>query len=98
MEIVDILKNFLSSEQSETLIPIINALRQNSFNLKKTFQSLTPEMLAPLARAIAQSGFNSAGKTAPARDKSQGATAVANVADKEIVYALNRYVSANSAI
>ena len=91
MDIMNLLKNFLSNGNAQALLPVLNLLRENSFDIKRTLNSLTPETLAPIIQSFAPI---SNPREKPDNAYFNGVAPIANVADKEIVYALNRYVNA----
>ena len=93
MDIVDVLKNLIPNINAGGLVPIINLLRENSFDLKRTAQTLTPEKLAPIIESFSINAAKSAAKT---NTHANGLAPIANVADKEIIYTLNRYLSTES--
>ncbi len=91
MEILQFLTAFFQNNQNlKLIIPIINVLRENNFDIKRALSSLTPEMIKPIIEQFSvvmnstPQGFN---------QKSQGLTPISNIADKDIVYSLNRYLS-----
>ena len=91
MEILQFLTAFFQNNQNLKLIaPIIEILRNNHFDIKKALSSLTPEMIKPIIEQFsvvmnsAPQGFN---------ERSQGLTPISNIADKDIVYCLNKYLS-----
>ena len=90
MEIPDILKNFLSNNNLSALIPVIKLLGENSFDIKKTINSITPETLIKAGEQLLK---NNAPQTSYETEKN-GVSPIANIADKDIVYTLNRYISA----
>ncbi|MBO4252058.1 MAG: hypothetical protein J5911_05315 [Clostridia bacterium] len=90
MEISDIIKNFISNNDISALKPIFDLLRENSFDLKKTLGSITPETLMRLSGDLLKSGA----KTAAFNAEKNGVSPIANIADKDIVYVLNRYINA----
>lgn len=94
MDIADIIKNLFSGKCAETVLPIINFLRENSFDLKKAAQNLTPEKIIPVVQAFASAKSAAEEKSAPYASQKGGALTIANIADKEIVYCLNRYLNA----
>lgn len=94
MDITEIIKNLFSGTNAETVLPIINLLRENSFDLKKVAQNLTPEKIIPVVQAFAAAKNASDEKNAPFQAEKGGVLTIANIADKEIVYCLNRYLSA----
>ncbi len=91
MEILQFLINLLNNNQNfGALAPVINALKENSFDIKKTLSSINPEILAPLIKGF----FESANKN-PTDSVGQyyyGLEPIKNVADKDIVYTLNKYL------
>lgn len=98
MDIVGLIKNFLSNENVEAIVPIIELLRDNGFDLKRTLTSLTPEKLASVFEKLFQTGVNSGVNNGNVNKpfNAGGVTPIAQVADSEIVYALNRYIGAPS--
>ena len=95
MDIIRLLKNLLSNESVEALVPILELLRDNGFDLKRTINNISPEKLAPvIEKLFLKNTYGGNGFTAEA--KTGGVTPIAQVADSEIVYALNRYIGASS--
>lgn len=91
MELLQFLTTFFKNNQNLKLIaPLIEILRDNNFDIKKALSSLTPEMIKPIIEQFsvvmnsAPNGFE---------QKNQGLTPISNIADKDIVYSLNRYLS-----
>lgn len=95
MDISTWLKNLLSSGNLQTLLPILNLLRENSFDVKKALNNLTPETLAPIIKALSENNRPTATQSSFTAEP-VGVTPIANVADKEIVYILNRYLSSET--
>ena len=91
MEILDIIKNLASNGGLSALIPVINALKDNSFDLQKTLNNIAPETLAKLGGELIKSAESSQTFN---EVKKNGVSPIANIADKDIVYTLNRYISA----
>lgn len=92
MDIMSMLQNLLSDTNAKDFAPVINLLRENSFDIKRTLNALSPETLAPILKTLFMKNADSGGKES-AFSENVGVTAIANVADKEIVYSLNRYLS-----
>ena len=91
MEILQFLTSFFQNNQNLKLIaPIIEILRNNDFDIKRALSSLTPEMIKPIIEQ-----FSAVMNSAPQNfnQTSQGLTPISNIADKDIVYSLNRYLS-----
>ena len=90
MEILHILLSFLLKEfGGEQLQPLLNAFKDNDFNLKTVLSCLTPEMLAPVFQAFISNKQNPC--TESNSVQGQGLLAIADVADKDIIYTLNKY-------
>ena len=91
MEILQFLTAFFKNNQNLKLIaPIIEILKNNNFDIKKALSSLTPEMIKPIIEQFSAI-MNSAPNTF--YEKGQGLTPISNIADKDIVYSLNKYLS-----
>ena len=73
-----------------TLSPIIEHLRQNSFDIKKVLASLDPEMLKPIIEEFIKSINN---RPAQSAERIDGLQPISNIADRDIVFALNRYLA-----
>ena len=87
MEILKMLSDMLSGNNAEPLFALLNALKNNSFNVKEALKNISPESLAPLFKSFSEAAKSET--TSPLN----GVTPIANIADREIVYALNRYLS-----
>ena len=95
MEIIKFLLSFFLEEYGgEKLAPVINALKENSFDIKKTLKNLDPEVAAPILKDLLGGGlkemFNGGDKGFNA-GKTYGLEPISEIADKEIVYTLNKY-------
>ncbi len=91
MDLLQILSEFLGKNTGAgAWKPVFDLLKENSFDIRRTLSSLTPEKAAPIIKAFLSSrpepGKNSG--AAPA----YGTAPISNIADKDIVYALNRYM------
>ena len=92
MEILQFLLNLLNGNSNlGVLAPIINLLKENSFDIKKTLNSLSPDTLAPIIKEFMSAQNNI--RPTETVGRSEGLTPIANVADKDIVYTLNKYLS-----
>ncbi len=96
MDIVTWLKNLSSSGNLQAILPVINLLRENAFDLKRVMANLSPETLAPIIKAFTENG-ETVSTPVSFTAEPVGVTPIANVADKEIVYILNRYLSSETA-
>jgi len=70
--------------------PIIELLRQNSFDIKKVLASLNPEMLKPIIEEFMKNINN---RPAQSAERTDGLKPISNIADKDIIYVLNKYLS-----
>ena len=92
MEILQFILDFLAKQGGEsTLSRIIKLLKDNSFDLKKVLRELKPETVAPIIKQFLNSA-PAAKVSASATQKSYGIAPIARVADKDIVYTLNKYL------
>lgn len=93
MEILQLLLSFLLKEYGgEKLAPVINSLKSGGFNLQSLLSSITPEMLAPIFSLF--SGVQNNKPCAETfSEQGYGLKPIAQIADKDIVYTLNRYLS-----
>ena len=89
MEIPDIIKKIISDNDIAALLPLFNVLRENSFDIKKTLSGIKPETLLKLSEKLLKKGA----ENSPFK-KDSGVSPIANVADKDIVFVLNRYINA----
>ena len=91
MEILQFFLSFLLNEYGESLKPIMKALKDNDFDLKRTFRNLDLSTFLPLIKNFLQNGAN---KTRPENFSERvevGVSPISNLADKDIVYTLNKY-------
>ena len=93
MEILQLLLSFLLKEfGGEKLAPILNGLQNGNFNLQNILSSITPEMLSSVFKL-----FSSEQNNTPCPDifsgQGYGLNPIAQIADKDIVYTLNKYLS-----
>ncbi len=91
MELLQILTSFfLNGKNADAFKSVYKLFEQNSFDIKKVLSSLTPDMLAPIVKE-----FMSTFKNNTPTEKSVGGdyrlAPIANIADKDIIYTLNRY-------
>ncbi|MBE5749513.1 MAG: hypothetical protein E7346_01420 [Clostridiales bacterium] len=90
MEILQVLLSlFLNGENGGAFAPVIKRLANNSFDLKKTLLSLTPEEVEPIIKEFMK--FSDKKSPTNGYSPSVGLDPIAMIADKEIVYTLNKY-------
>ncbi len=90
MEILQFLASLLTNEQNSKIItPILELLRQNSFDLKKVFSNLDPQALAPIIKEFMANMNNRPTDTV---GRNNGLTPISNIADKDIIFSLNKYM------
>lgn len=91
MEILQfLLSEFLKNGGNDNLKPIIDLFKDNSFDLKKVLKNLSPELLAPVIKS-----FSGQNKSRAEARRDYGVTPISKIADKDIVYTLNKYLSSN---
>ena len=68
---------------------VIDLVQNNSFDIKKALSSLSPETLAPIVKQFMKMNENK--NPTEHVGQGEGLKPIANIADKNIVYTLNRY-------
>ncbi len=94
MEILQyLLSFFVKSLGGKALSPLLELLEKNSYNLGEALKHLTPEIIQPLAEVFMKNINNKKSPTENSVGNSNvsGLNPIANIADKEIVYTLNKY-------
>lgn len=89
MEILQILLSLLAkAESAGQLEPLVNLFKENEFDFKKVIKNLKPETILPLL-----GGFLNGQKNSPTEKvgRGEGLNPIAKIADKEIIYTLERY-------
>ena len=90
MELLQFLTSLLTNEKnSRFLTPIFEILKQNSFDLKKVLSNLDPQLLRPIIKE-----FISTINNRPTNNvgRNNGLTPISNIADKDIIFSLNKYL------
>ncbi len=87
MEILQfLLSEFLKNGQNESLKPLFELLKDNSFDIKKVIKNLSPEIIAPFIQ-----NFTGQNKSRANARQFNAISPIANIADRDIVYSLNKY-------
>ena len=90
MEILQFLTQFLANEQnSKILMPIFELLKQNSFDLRKVLSNLNPQVLAPIIKEFMANMNN---RPTDNVGRNNGLVPISNIADKDIIFSLNKYL------
>lgn len=90
MEILQFLLSFFMSEMGGgKLEPVLKALKENNFDIKSLLKNLNPEIIAPIIKDFMSK--NEQNRPSGAHGRSVGLSPVAGIADKDIVYTLNKY-------
>ncbi len=90
MEILQFLTTLLANEQNlKILTPILELLKQNSFDLKKVLSNVNPQVLAPIIKEFMTNINNRSTDTI---ERNNGLTPISNIADKDIIFSLNKYL------
>lgn len=72
------------------LSPILELLKDNSFDIKATLKNLSPEKIAPIIKTFMNEQSKSPRETY--RGQGYGIAPIAKIADKDVVYTLNKYL------
>ena len=90
MEILQFLLSFFMSEMGGgKLEPVLKALKENNFDIKSLLKNLNPEIIAPIIKDFMSK--NEQNRPSGTHGRSVGLSPVAGIADKDIVYTLNKY-------
>jgi hypothetical protein len=93
MEILRFLLSFLLKEVGgDKLTPILETFKNNDFDLKKTLSNLNLEKIAPIISAFFQMNAQKNRPTESA-ERNFYLSPIAGIADKDIIYTLNKYFS-----
>ena len=91
MDLLQLLTTLFGDDKFNSLFsPIIELLRQNSFDIKKALASLSPEMLKPIVQEFIKNINN---RPAQSAERANGLKPISNIADKDIIFVLNKYLS-----
>ncbi len=94
MEILRFLISFFLKEYGgEKFAPLMNELSKNNFDLKSFLKNINLESIAPIISALFQNAKNRPTESA---ERNYSLAPIAGIADKDIVYTLNKYFYSNS--
>jgi hypothetical protein len=95
MEILQLLISFLVKEYGKDFAPLFDHLKENNFDIKSAIKNIDVSALLPLIEKFInlKDAKNRPFETQE-RDI-QGLKPISNIADKDIVYTLNRYFYSN---
>lgn len=89
MQILDTLLSLLTSpDAKEKIAPILDAISKNNFNLAEVLKNIDITAVLPLVQSL----FSQKQQTPPPVNANP-LSPVSDIADREIVFALNRYIS-----
>lgn len=92
MEILQFLLSFLTKNLNTSfLAPIFELFKNNNFDLKSVLNNLDVSAIMPVLKEIFSS-FNMKSPTQTVGQNVYGLNPIANVADKDIIYTLNKYL------
>ena len=90
MDLLQFLLSLLfNGKNGGAFMPVIKLLADNSFDIKKTLSCLTPDQIEPIVKEFMR--YENKKNPTDGCSPSVGLTPIALIADKEIVYTLNRY-------
>ncbi len=91
MELLQFISSLFSDDKIiKQFLPIIELLKQNSFDIKKVLASIDPEMLKPIVQEFIKNINN---RPASYAERIDGLKPISNIADKDIIFALNKYLA-----
>ena len=89
MEILRFLLSFFAKEYGGDFKPLIDAFAQNDFDIKRVINNLDLEKLAPIIQSFIEKGAKN--RPTDVGREAFGLAPIAGIADKDIVYTLNKY-------
>lgn len=90
MEIIKALLSFILGDKAETLSPVLDALKENSFDLVKFLNNLDLKTIAPVFDGLF-GGKPNGSAFAPVSESADKLSAIEKIADEKIVATLNEY-------
>lgn len=91
MEILRFLLSFFLKEYGGGKIePVLNLLSENSFDIKKTLENLSPEKVAPILKSVFSADGQKNSPAGSAGDNA-GLKPIESFCDKEVAERLNAY-------
>ena len=93
MEIIKALLSFILGDGAETLTPLLDALKENSFDLIKFLNNVDPEKIAPVFSEFFGAKDPATNFDAPPPEK---LSAIEKIADEKIVATLNEYFESDT--
>lgn len=91
MEILQkLISSLLNGENADGFSQILKLLSENNFDVKKVLSRINPQALIPLLLKFIESAKPNNANTV---NTGAGLSPIASIADKEIIYSLNRYFS-----
>ena len=93
MEIVKALLSFILGDKAESLSPLLDALKENSFDLVKFLSNVDPEKIAPVFGEFFGAKDPATNFDAPPPEK---LSAIEKIADEKIVATLNEYFESDT--
>ncbi len=92
MELLQFLLSFLlGDENGKKVQPLLRLFSDNSFDIGKVIKSLNPEILAPLIKEFFSYAKNQNPQTNFSFGDDYKLSPIARIADKDVIYTLNRY-------
>lgn len=95
MEILQFLLSFLSKGLGEDFSGLFNHLKNNDFNLKKVLQNIDLSVVLPLIEKFILNGQKNTRSENFQERNIAGLNPIAQIADKDIIYSLNKYFYSN---
>ena len=91
MEILQfLLSSFLEQKNFKKFLPIFELLKENSFDIKTTVKNLNVQTVAPIIKEFIN--FNNNDNLHNEKDeKYYGTSPIIDIADKNIIWTLNRH-------
>ena len=98
MEIIKALLSFILGDKAESLSPILDGLKENSFDLVKFLGNLDLEKIAPVIKEFLGTENSSAPNFDAGFPPQNKLSAIEKIADEKIVATLNEYFESTETI
>lgn len=93
MDIEYILNNFLKGDMKDKISPVLEMLAKNNFDISKVIKNLDVTTVAPLLGSLFEAFSARKGAAQTAQAAANPLAPISSVADRDIIYSLNRYLA-----
>ena len=95
MEILQFLISFLVNEYGKDFLPVFNHLKENNFDIKSAIKNIDISVILPLLEKFINLKETKTRSYETQERDIVGLKPISNIADRDIVYTLNKYFYSN---